>query len=74
MDKEELEEERRLCYVGITRAKEHVYITHANKRLFFGTRTHNTVSRFVAEIPESVLDYHASLGYDRVFEEDNLLI
>lgn len=74
MDKDELEEERRLCYVGMTRAKEQLYLSYANKRMFFGTRTHNTVSRFIAEVPESVLDYHASLGFDRGFREDDLLI
>lgn len=55
MDKGELEEERRLCYVGMTRAKEKLFLTYARKRLFFGQRTTNTVSRFVLEIPEHVL-------------------
>lgn len=54
MDKNELEEERRLCYVGITRAKRKLYLTYARKRLFFGQRSHNTVSRFVLELPEEV--------------------
>ncbi len=55
MDREELEEERRLCYVGITRAKEHLFMTYAKRRLFFGQRTMNTVSRFVLELPEHVI-------------------
>ena len=55
MDKGELEEERRLCYVGMTRAKEKLYITHARRRLFFGQRATNTVSRFVLELPEHVI-------------------
>ncbi len=54
MDKNELEEERRLCYVGITRAKEKLYLTYARKRLFFGQKTANTVSRFIFELPEGV--------------------
>lgn len=55
MDKQELEEERRLCYVGMTRAKEKLFITYARRRLFFGQRLTNTVSRFVLEIPEHVI-------------------
>ena len=50
MDREELEEERRLCYVGITRAKEQLYMTFADRRLFFGTRTQNMISRFIGDI------------------------
>jgi DNA helicase II / ATP-dependent DNA helicase PcrA len=55
MDKGELEEERRLCYVGMTRAKEKLHLTYARRRLFFGQRTANTVSRFVLELPEHVI-------------------
>jgi len=74
LERDELEEERRLCYVGITRAKEKLYLTYANKRLFFGTRTQNMVSRFIAEIPESGLDLQVSLSYDRGFSDTDLLI
>ncbi|OQB14604.1 MAG: ATP-dependent DNA helicase PcrA [Firmicutes bacterium ADurb.Bin193] len=52
---EELEEERCLCYVGITRAKEELHITHTKTRTLFGTTAHNPVSRFVGEIPPEVL-------------------
>lgn len=55
MEKNELEEERRLCYVGMTRAKERLFLTYSRKRLFFGQRTSNIVSRFVLELPEKVL-------------------
>ncbi|HUQ84711.1 MAG TPA: UvrD-helicase domain-containing protein [Candidatus Limnocylindrales bacterium] len=55
MDKSELEEERRLCYVGMTRAKDILHLTYAKRRLFFGQRTANTVSRFVLELPEHVV-------------------
>lgn len=55
MDRSELEEERRLCYVGMTRAKEKLHLTYARRRLFFGQRTSNTVSRFVLELPEHVI-------------------
>ena len=56
MDRSELEEERRLCYVGMTRAKEKLFLTYARRRLFFGQRTSNTVSRFVMELPEHVIN------------------
>lgn len=55
MDKSQLEEERRLCYVGMTRAKDRLFLTHARRRLFFGTRAANTVSRFVLELPENLI-------------------
>ncbi len=47
----ELEEERRLCYVGMTRARERLYMTHATMRLLYGNTQHNPISRFVMEIP-----------------------
>ncbi len=58
MDRNELEEERRLCYVGITRAKEKLFLTYARRRIYFGQKTSNTVSRFVLDLPESVLARH----------------
>ena len=74
MEKDELEEERRLCYVGITRAKEKLYLTYANRRLFFGTRTQNMISRFIADIPEHALDLQVSLAADRGFSDEDLLL
>lgn len=56
MDKNELEEERRLCYVGMTRAKEKLFLTYSRKRLFFGQKTTNIVSRFILELPEGTLE------------------
>ena len=47
----ELEEERRLCYVGMTRARERLYLTHATMRLLYGSTQRNAISRFVMEIP-----------------------
>lgn len=73
-DREELEEERRLCYVGLTRAKEKLYLTYANRRLFFGTRTQNMVSRFIAEIPEHALDLQVSLDPYQGFKSEDYLI
>ncbi len=72
MDKDEIEEERRLCYVGITRAKDKLYLTYANRRLFFGSRTQNAISRFVADIPESVLDLKISLSADRGYQNEEI--
>lgn len=60
MDKSELEEERRLAHVGMTRAKEKLFLTYARRRLFFGQRTANTVSRFVVELPEHVISQRLS--------------
>ena len=74
MDREELEEERRLCYVGLTRAKEKLYLTYANRRLFFGTRTQNMISRFIADIPQHLLDLNISLNSARGFNEDDMLL
>ncbi len=56
MEKDELEEERRLCYVGMTRAKDKLYMTFARRRLYFGQRASNPISRFIADIPEDLLE------------------
>ena len=50
----ELEEERRLCYVGITRAQTALYMSYAGSRMLFGQVSRNPVSRFVSEIPMSL--------------------
>lgn len=55
-DPEEMEEERRLCYVAITRARERLYLTHAKQRMLYGRTSFNRISRFVGEIPEEYLD------------------
>jgi DNA helicase II / ATP-dependent DNA helicase PcrA len=56
-DPDELEEERRLCYVGITRAKKNLYMTYTRRRTYFGTTSGSIISRFVTEIPEDLLDF-----------------
>jgi len=53
---EEMEEERRLCYVGITRAKEKLYVTNARQRMLFGRTTANMRSRFLEEIPKEHIE------------------
>lgn len=57
MEESEMEEERRLAYVGITRAEEELYITNAQMRTLFGRRNMNPPSRFIDEIPEELIDY-----------------
>jgi DNA helicase-2/ATP-dependent DNA helicase PcrA len=57
---EELEEERRLCYVGITRAKERLILTHAVERRLYGYPQANLVSRFIREIPGEAMDFAGS--------------
>lgn len=64
---QELEEERRLFYVGITRAKEHLHLTCAKRRTIFGSTSYNPVSRFVKEIPSDVLE-----GYDDVVNKNSV--
>lgn len=54
-DETELEEERRLCYVGITRAKEKLFLTSTHSRTLFGNTTYNKVSRFLKEIPDKLI-------------------
>ena len=60
-----LEEERRLCYVGITRAKRNLFLTCSKKRTMFGSTSYNMISRFVKEIPEELLD-----GEEEAFGEN----
>ena len=55
-DPDELEEERRLCYVGITRAKRHLTMTAAQQRMIRGETQYNKVSRFVREVPRELVD------------------
>ena len=55
-DNAELEEERRLCYVAITRAKKTLTITHARQRMLYGRTTVNRLSRFIRDIPPALLD------------------
>ena len=51
-----IEEERRLCYVAITRAMQKIYLTHAKSRLYFGNIQSNLPSRFLSEIPIELLE------------------
>ena len=62
----ELEEERRLLYVGINRAMQYLYLTCAKRRTIFGSTSYNQMSRFLKEIPKDLLD-----GYEEIDNEDN---
>jgi DNA helicase-2/ATP-dependent DNA helicase PcrA len=64
-NQEELEEERRLMYVGVTRAQQRLYLTHAWSRMLFGTTSYNPPSRFLGEIPDDLV---------RAIEEDENVI
>lgn len=68
MNPDELNEERRLAYVGITRAKEKLYITKAKSRMLMGHTSYNKVSRFVNEIPPELLNY---TGKKKTFASTN---
>ncbi len=71
----ELEEERRLCYVGITRAKENLFLTCSKQRTIFGSTSYNPTSRFLNEIPEELLEgYEEAFGgnhKEEIFEDSN---
>lgn len=56
LDSEQIEEERRLCYVAVTRAKKKLYLTNARKRMIFGDISYNPPSRFINEINEEYLE------------------
>ncbi len=60
LDPNELEEERRLCYVGITRAKQKLFMIYTRQRLYFGMRSNNLVSRFLTDIPEKLVTSNSS--------------
>lgn len=60
----ELEEERRLCYVGMTRAKQKLYMIHASGRLLYGNTQHNVPSRFLSEIPSELIHQAAKRSHD----------
>ena len=62
-DMEEMEEERRLCYVAMTRAKERLYMTCANQRMLYGRTSANRPSRFLGEIPEERVERSGRQGF-----------
>lgn len=72
MDKNQMEEERRLTYVGITRAKEKLFMSYARVRWIFGTPTYGLRSRFLRDIPENLIEEKTVAGFeDRGFSENS---
>ncbi len=74
MDLVELEEERRLCYVGITRAKQNLFMTCSKQRTIYGSTSYNPASKFLKEIPQDLLEgYEEAFGdksnKDEIFED-----
>ena len=68
----ELEEERRLFYVGITRAKQNLFMTCAKHRTIFGSTSYNAISRFIKEIPDELLDGYQDMNNStEEFEDSN---
>ncbi|MBU4210676.1 UvrD-helicase domain-containing protein [Patescibacteria group bacterium] len=72
VDENEIEEERRLCYVGITRAKDHLFITYANRRLYFGKSSLNEPSRFLADIPDKLLEQDSPAQVTRDYRKPRI--
>ena len=68
-DSSELEEERRLCYVGITRAKERLFITNAKRRMMFGNTNMNPPSRFINEIDAELIEKEESKVIQNSFDK-----
>ncbi len=61
-DESEMEEERRLCYVAITRAKERLFLTYTKQRMLYGRTSYNQASRFLGELPESCIEQSGRSG------------
>jgi DNA helicase-2/ATP-dependent DNA helicase PcrA len=66
-DSDDMEEERRLCYVGITRAKERLVMTAAKRRMLRGEMQYSSASRFIKEIPSKLFDNHSPSMYELGF-------
>lgn len=79
LEEDGLDEERRLCYVGITRAKERLFITNAKRRMLYGKETANIPSRFIGEIDKKLIHtderagslYEKKFDINEVYEEKN---
>lgn len=71
-NEEEMEEERRLAYVGITRAKETLYLINSQQRMLYGTTSRNLASRFLHEIPEQVTKDITVSGFVKTFDKKQI--
>ncbi len=74
-ESDELEEERRLCYVGMTRAEQRLFLSGAQMRRLFGERTPKSPSRFLAEIPTEYVEFNSASHYTPTWnpEDDDML-
>ena len=73
LDEDRLEEERRLCYVGITRAQQELYMTYANERMIYGRKNYGTNSRFLSELPKDCLQsYNAKIDKIKNHPSNNI--
>jgi len=68
-EQNQLEEERRLAYVGITRAKETLYLSYASKRIYFGEKVSNPPSRFIIDIPEDLIENLSEGVFDNIIKK-----
>ncbi len=69
-EKQELEEERRLCYVAFTRAEQNLFLTYTKSRLYFGRRTSNSPSRFLTETPQHLIESVNKKGGRKIIGAD----
>ncbi len=67
-----IEEERRLAYVALTRAKEKIFILHSTSRMTYGTTSHNKPSRFISEIPSNLLEITKSKDWKKLAASDRI--
>lgn len=74
IDEGNIEEERRLCYVGITRAKERLYLTNARRRMLYGRVDSNMPSRFISEINEDRLERNTTAKSNQMFNVDEVYV
>jgi DNA helicase-2/ATP-dependent DNA helicase PcrA len=73
MDSEQMEEERRLMYVGMTRAMEDLHLVHANSRMLYGRTMHNPPARFIAEISDnSQIASEPSIAFGGISKEPEM--
>lgn len=74
LEEDGLEEERRLCYVGITRAKERLYLTNAKRRMLYGKDASNPPSRFIKEIDENLIEGNDNFKNEEKIESKSMYI
>jgi len=69
LDQSQVEEERRLCYVGITRAKDYLYLSYATRRLYFGRSSLGEPSRFLSDIPSRLTEFEEPINIVRNYRQ-----